>query len=121
MTNLSEMQVDTAILEARAMRAAFMRKTLTGWAQRALGGLHRIQQRRRTLAALSALDDRVLADIGLTRGSLRRAAYAAADQAYDQEQREAGRPAARTPIQALNATLFGGVADNSNSDDRKAA
>ena len=121
MTDLSEMQVDTAILEARAMRAAFMRKTLAGWAERALGGFYRFQQRRRTLAALSALDDRVLADIGLTRGSLRRAAIAAADQAFDQEKRGAHGLASQTPLQALKGAHGGGTAVNSNAGDRKAA
>jgi len=130
MTSLSELQVDKYVFEAREMRGEMIRESFArfgAFLTRTLPEtLRRHNQRRRTLAALERLDPRVLSDIGLNPGSLRRAAYAAADHAFDQEQRGIERPTYLTSTQAINAPVNApmGVeapAANSNKGSRKAA
>ncbi len=109
MTSLSELQVDHVVLEARDMRAQMLRATALSLGEflfkRLPEALRRANQRRRTLAALEKLDPRVLEDIGLTAGNLRRAAFAAADHAYDQEKRGVTRPTFLTSAQAINSAF----------------
>ena len=123
MTTLSEMQVDKYVLEAREMRGQMIRETLTGFAalltKTLPEGLRRYYQRRRTLAALEQLDPRVLSDIGLHPGSLRRAAFAAADHAFDQEKRGVERPSFLTSAQAMGSPItVEALAANSNDGSK---
>jgi uncharacterized protein YjiS (DUF1127 family) len=125
MSNLSDIRMDAVILEAREMQADVVRsffKRLGKTLFKALPEkLQRARLRRRTLFALENLDERTLSDIGLAPGSLRRAAYAAADHAYDQERRGVTRPQFLTPAQAMNFVLAGKTAAANSNPTEKAA
>lgn len=74
--------IEQAVARARRLRAeAFAEhagrtaRALAGWAARAIGAVARMRQRRADTRALMTLDDRLLADIGLSRTDIKAAVY----------------------------------------------
>ena len=79
--------VDRILLEARRQRAMYLKRNLAKlWRASGLGSLvcalQRSLARRRTLAALEDLDDRLLRDIGIKRGDIGRIAVESSQAAH---------------------------------------
>jgi uncharacterized protein YjiS (DUF1127 family) len=125
MSNLSDVRMDAVILEAREMQAEVLREFFARLGKTLFKALpeklQRARLRRRTLHALENLDQRTLSDIGLAPGSLRRAAFAAADHAYDQERRGITRPQFLTPAQAMSFQVHGEAQPANSNPTEKAA
>jgi uncharacterized protein YjiS (DUF1127 family) len=125
MSNLSDIRMDAVILEAREMQADVIRTFFTRLGKTLFKALpeklQRARLRRRTLHALENLDERTLSDIGLAPGALRRAAFAAADHAYDQERRGVTRPQFLTPAQAMSFMVYGESKPANSNPTEKAA
>lgn len=88
------LDVNSVILSARSLRAAFiadhLHRTSKGFARWSgltalTAGLRRRLQQRRTLKALESLDDRLLSDIGLSRAEVAAAAALCCDAEKESE------------------------------------
>ncbi len=75
--NAEAERIQAVIAEARQLRDAALAARITGFFQTLRAALTAIRNRRDTIEQLRGLSDRELADIGLTRGSIRSTAAAA--------------------------------------------